>query len=784
MKSFIRLTAVFIIYLLLLGSPDRAHAGEGNAASPGATATDHLIATGSRAFQKGDFESAASAWAQVIAHPDLKENPGLYTDTATHLAGAYQALGYHQRALAVFRKAMPASEAADDPQVRALFLNGLGDLWFSLGDVAKAADFLNQSAEAARQTNNPFLIANVLNNVGNLLAVNGYFESAMASYAEALDLIDQVSEPESGKALPLAELRLKILVNVVRLSVLSQQYEEAALAFGVALKETGKLSDSHTKAQNLIALGDLGREIRKGKPDLANGVSASDVYQAFDEARRIAAALNDARTRSYACGYLGRLYEDEQRYAEAMRLTRSALFFSQHGDFPDIRYLWEWQMGRLSTATGNTEGAIARYREAVDTLSGIRTELLQGYRSQEDTFSTRIRPVYLGLADVLLRQAGASGGEEAEAGIREARDVMERLKMAELEDFFEDECVTARSHQKATLDRTPQHTAVLCPIIFADRLTLLLTLPDGITQTNVPVDAATLEETVRGFRRRLQTRPHKRFLYDARQLYDWLIRPVESELISHHIRTLVIAPDGVLRLIPFTPLHDGEGFLIEKYAVGTIPAIRLTAPTPLNKKNIDILLGGLSESVQEFSALPSVPGELADVREIMGGETVIQNQAFNAENLTGEIRKKAYSVLHLATHGVFGGLPEETFLLTYDGRLTINQLEQLIGLGRFREKQMELLTLSACQTALGDERAALGLAGVAVKAGVRSAVATLWFVDDEATSLVIREFYRQLVSPGISRAEALQNAQKKLIAQKRYWHPAYWAPFLLIGNWM
>jgi len=137
----------------------------------------------------------------------------------------------------------------------------------------------------------------------------------------------------------------------------------------------------------------------------------------------------------------------------------------------------------------------------------------------------------------------------------------------------------------------------------------------------------------------------------------------------------------------------------------------------------------------------------------------------------------------MATHGVFGGSAEDTFLLTYDGRLDMNRLSDLIKIGRFRDQPVELLTLSACQTALGDERAALGLAGVAVKAGVRSVIATLWFVDDEATSATIRDFYRRLRQPGMHKAQALQQAQQALMAQSRFRHPAYWAPFLLIGSW-
>jgi CHAT domain-containing protein len=114
----------------------------------------------------------------------------------------------------------------------------------------------------------------------------------------------------------------------------------------------------------------------------------------------------------------------------------------------------------------------------------------------------------------------------------------------------------------------------------------------------------------------------------------------------------------------------------------------------------------------------------------------------------------------------------------------MDKLQTVIGLGKFRNKPIELLTLSACRTAVGDERAALGLAGVAVKSGARSAIATLWFVDDEATALVITDFYREMRQNGKAKAKALQSAQKKLIAQTRYWHPSYWAPFLLIGNWL
>ena len=549
------------------------------------------------------------------------------------------------------------------------------------------------------------------------------------------------------------------------------------------LLQIGSAPDSHDKASNLIALSLLTRKVQKKLPQPDEDLTYI-AYLALDDARRIAEALPDPRIASYAYGYMGQLYEEGNRLPEAMRLTRQAVFSAQQvGNSPGILYLWQWQMGRLFKTQGDMKAAINAYESAIATLNPIRQELFLGYRSRGDTFNESVKPVYLGLTDLLLKQAQSMEDETArQRKLIEARDTMEMLKTAELEDFFADECVTAI---KTTLERTPPQTAVLYPISLPDHLALLVTLPDGIRYVRVP-DAGSekIKETVTDYRKRLQTRPNNRFLYGSQQIYDWVIRPVESDLTAQKVHTLLVAPDGALRMIPFSTLHDGERFLIEKYAIGTIPAISLTNLEPFDKEDMNILVGGLSEGRQGFSPLPSVTAELRDIKEIMNAKVLIQNKDYTIDNLTNEFKKEAYSVLHVATHGVFGGTPDQSFILAYEKKLTMDRLEELIGLSRFREKKVELLTLSACQTALGDERAAMGLAGVAVKAGVKSVIATLWFVDDEATSVAIREFYRQLKKPGLSKAQAMQNVQKQLIAQRRYWHPLYWAPFLVIGNWL
>jgi CHAT domain-containing protein len=292
-----------------------------------------------------------------------------------------------------------------------------------------------------------------------------------------------------------------------------------------------------------------------------------------------------------------------------------------------------------------------------------------------------------------------------------------------------------------------------------------------------------LTQEVREFRRTLEKRTTREYLPHAQQLYNWLIRPLEPVLTAVRVDTLVFVPDGPLRTIPMAALHDGQQFLISKYAVATTPGLKLTDPRPLQRGNTRVLALGLTEAVQGFPALPYVSPELDTIRGLYSSE-VLLNQQFRISSVEKELQDKPFNVVHIASHGQFDSDVQKTFLLAFDEKLTLDRLDQAIGRLRFREDALELLTLSACQTAAGDDRAALGLAGVAIKAGARSALATLWYINDQASSDLVAEFYRQLQDPAISRAKALQRAQVKLLSNWRYEHPGYWSPFLLLNNWL
>ena len=187
--------------------------------------------------------------------------------------------------------------------------------------------------------------------------------------------------------------------------------------------------------------------------------------------------------------------------------------------------------------------------------------------------------------------------------------------------------------------------------------------------------------------------------------------------------------------------------------------------------------------MQGFAPLPHVATEIASIQQRLGG-TVLANEGFNAAAVRGALSEVPYSVVHIASHGQFSANPEESFLLTYDGRLNMDALQQSMAMTNLRTRPVELLALSACQTAAGDDRAALGLAGVAVKAGARSALATLWFVNDEASAQLVAAVYEALAGGKVSKAQALRQAQLRLLRERRYGHPAYWSPYLLIGNWL
>lgn len=273
------------------------------------------------------------------------------------------------------------------------------------------------------------------------------------------------------------------------------------------------------------------------------------------------------------------------------------------------------------------------------------------------------------------------------------------------------------------------------------------------------------------------------------QLYSWLIQPLENKLIEMKIKTLVFVLDGSLRNIPMAVLYDHkeEKFLIQKYAVALAPGLQLVDPKPLQRRKIYALTAGVSQKREiegrSFAPLKKVKDELDKIQSAIPKHKRLLNQNFTEENVRSQIKEASYTVVHIATHGEFSSNAEKTFILTWDKLLKVKDFDQLLRLGNSsKSRAIELLVLSACQTAVGDKRAALGLAGIAVRAGARSTLATLWSVDDESTADLMIKFYKQLEDRKLTKAEALQRAQLDLLSKDEI--PYFWAPYVLVGNWL
>ncbi|MCW5316939.1 CHAT domain-containing protein [Nostoc sp. KVJ3] len=304
-----------------------------------------------------------------------------------------------------------------------------------------------------------------------------------------------------------------------------------------------------------------------------------------------------------------------------------------------------------------------------------------------------------------------------------------------------------------------------------------------------------------------QNRSRNGYLRSSQQLYRWIIAPLEADLQARGINNLVFLPDIGLRSTPMAALHDGKGFLVEKYSIGLMPSLSLTNTLYKDIRKSQVLALGVSQSTQGQEPLPAVPLELSTLlSKLWQGKLLLDKQATLA-NLKTVRRQQPFGIIHMATHADFTtGALSNSYIQLWEDKLRLNQLRQL----HLNEPEVEMLVLSACRTALGDEESELGFAGLAVLAGVKTSVASLWSVNDAGTAALMTKFYDNLKKSSI-KAEALRQAQVAMakgqiyvkngqleglgivgnlplptdgedIADQSLMHPYYWAGFTMVGN--
>ncbi|HEY9664993.1 MAG TPA: CHAT domain-containing protein, partial [Allocoleopsis sp.] len=477
---------------------------------------------------------------------------------------------------------------------------------------------------------------------------------------------------------------------------------------------------------------------------------------------------------------------------KAQQFTVQATTLAQSLQAEDIVYQWQWQLGRLLQQGDDREGAIAAYTTATRTLEQVRQNLLTIEPDLQFSFRENVEPLYRELVDLLLKSDDAT--EPAHENLRQAIRTISELQQAELENFLRCNLEPQQSLDEADPDPT---AAFIYPIILRDRLEVILKLPQGkqYLHYQTPLSQTEINQVLVHLRSGLEDRSiSPEVLNLSQQVYNWLIHPAEVALEQNGVKTLVFLLDGTFRNVPMAALYDGQQYLIERYAIALAPSLQLPQPRPLAALKLDALIFGLSQiragfqPHQGFSSLPNVETELAEIRSQIPSQQRL-NAAFTADALERMVSTSSEPIIHLATHGQFSSNPEQTFILSWDARIDVNRLSQIL---RNRDEHIahpiELLILSACRTADGDDRAALGLAGLAVRLGARSTIASLWDVNDLATAQLMQVFYQQLASAdrALTRAEALRQAQLSLLQAERegYNVPFFWAPYVLVGNWL
>ncbi len=684
-----------------------------------------------------------------------------------------------------------------DPNVRQVQIRTLGALLLQSGKLQAARELLQAGLPEAGLARAQGLLAlgNVERSIqerakglGKGAEAKGTAQTALQHYEAAAVLASALS-PQRPLQSQATFVQVQARLNQVALLISVDPQRALAIA---------------TPLQTQVLALPPGREAIQAQLNLASSLlklqqnPGALLQTTLDEAR----ALQDPVMESYALGQWGSWYEQQGQWGKAQQLTEQALGVIEPLQLAAVRYRWEWQLGRLLKQRGETAGAIASYQAAVDNLKSVRQDLLAVSTDVQFSFRDDVEPVYRELVGLLLEVP--AGQQPTQAVLKQAIQQVDALQLAELENFLGCQLSQVVDLGAVTVDPT---AAKVYPLILDDRLAVVVEPPGKgpLQYHEVRRSRSEVQAVLRQLRRDLASPGRTPEALEGLQtVYKWLIEPFENQwagsgsgdarsMANPAVETFVFVLDGELRNVPMAALYDGENYLISRYAVALSPRLQLFDPRP-RSASLSLLLGGIGQPQnlgdRNFPEIVHLEPELEGIRQLFSAPAPLLNDAFTTLNLSKALTNQSVSAVHLKTHGIFSSDPDETFVVTYQNLLTGKELGHLLqsrGQGQGNRtgtpSPIELLILSACSTAQGDNRAVLGMAGLAVQAGARSVVSTLWEAQDVPNTALMLKFYEALKDPKVSRAKALRSAQLSLLEQG-YTTPYVWATYVLVGNWL
>ncbi|NJM22313.1 MAG: CHAT domain-containing protein [Richelia sp. SM1_7_0] len=747
-----------------------------------------LEVRGKLELARGQIETALQTWQEAAKIYQQLNDTSALIQNRINQAQAMQALGNYLQARNVLDAVQKVLQQQPNSSVKATGLRSLGNILQSLGYLNDSEKILEESLLIAKEVEDINAQSNALLSLGNTSRAQRYAEISLGNsknaevYAKkAIEFYQQATQIASATPIT-STIGVQAQLNQLRLLAEQNQFSRAKVLLPQIQSQINNLPASRTAVNMRINFAEsLSKMVQDDIP-------REDVARMLAQAVEMANNLQDQRSESYALGTMGELYEQTGQLSDAKNVTQHALRKAESINAQDIAYQWYWQLGRILQKQSDIPAATAAYNRAYNALKSLRNDLVAINPDVQFSFRESVEPVYRQYVDLLLKSA--ENQVKQQNNLVQAREVIESLQLAELDNFFRSPCVQPRVGVDELVEKE-KFTAVIYPIILNDRLEIITRLPeqDTIYRQSTKISQDVLEKTVEQLQQDLPVASREPDVQQySQQLYEWLIKPIESYLTNQKINTLVFVLDGSLRNIPMGILYDKQQqkYLIEKYAIALTPGLQLVEPKPLKNVPLNALIAGIEgEQVIEgksFSSLPNVGKELKQVQASVKKSQQLLNEDFTKKSLQNKIQSNPFSIIHLATHGQFSSNPEQTYISVWKDLLKVKELDNLL---RFRVQNrpetVELLVLSACKTATGDKRAALGLAGVAVQGGARSTIATLWTVDDESTSNFMGELYRQLDGK-VTKAVALQKAQLAILAQEH--RPYFWAAYVLVGNWL
>ncbi|EAZ88723.1 CHAT domain-containing protein [Crocosphaera chwakensis] len=764
-------------------------------------------------YQQGQGELALNSWRKATqVYQKLNKKEGVISSQINQIQ-ALQSLGLYQQAKEMFIIIEQGlNEVSLSLQVKGW--RTLGELWQTSGDLQVSETMLNRSLVIAQEMDDAEEMGRTLLSLGNY-------------YREQIDLIQERENKNkvydtnswqcfdnniSQEILSLSEqasnayqqvgfnsinpsLIVKAQINHLDLLLKTNQISQAQQITPTIKVLQLSPGQSSIYAQIKLAKNQACLQQKlAAKPNLS---SWDNIETALQTTVQQAKKLDDKRALSYSLGNLGGFYEylsleynQLDFLSQAQQLTQDALLLAQPSQNPDIAYLWQWQLGRIFASQQATEKAIIAYQDTVKTLEQIRGDLLTINTDVQFSFRDNVEPIYRQLVKLILTNSPEQGLKSNK--LADIIDLIDALQLAELENFLRCDLTSVATNQ-SNFD-TIQEAALIYPVILEDKFYILYKLPNqSINYKFTEIPQTEVDNTLITLRKALGSQDNQTFIETSQKVYQWLIKPLENDLEnSPEVTTLVFVLDGYLRNIPMAVLYDKENqeYLVEKkYALALLPSsklLNLQRPS----QSLNVLAAGISEPLQveqrNFREIKA-QDEIEILKKIAPTDALL-NAQFTQNNLRKKLEDNNFSVLHLATHGNFSSDPQETYILAYGELLTPNELNNLLGIETNQGiNELDLLVLSACQTASGDNRATLGLAGLAVRAGAKSTLASLWLANDDFTIPLIQRFYEELTK-GVSKAEALHQAQKSLVYQefdgiKLLNSPYNWGAYVLVGSW-